>query len=314
MEKLIQANENELKLTRIDAEEKQRMVEELRTQLQEINARIGDINTAQESSKGTVLLLSIVSICILFFLLPLDEFESQLSTLTRDYAESKKEIVTLTEELRKYKDTAFELETERDRYAHESERHAKAAEEREKAVEKAVAEMATVKEQFADYKKRAEVELESTKQNVTALDGLSVELERSRGLTRQIESENGQLREGNRALAAKVEELQEDIEGKSSAPVAIILSLGLFACFISLAIICRFCNLFRSIYLFVHMFFYKSTLCTLTLCFLLTDSFYVWRDLITFRFWWSSVVAFVVVVVASAPVFPESSSSMACLG
>ena len=151
------------------------------------------------------------------FCLVADEFESQLSKLTRDYNESKKEILTLNEELLKYKDKSFELETERDRFARESERHAKVAEEREKVIEKLHSEMADVKEQFADYKKRIELELESTKQNVSAMDDLSVELERSRGQLRQMEADSNLVREENRSLAAKVEELQEDIEGMSAS-------------------------------------------------------------------------------------------------
>lgn len=49
---MIQANENELKLTRSDAEEKARLVEELRNQLKEVNQQISSINKAQEMNKG----------------------------------------------------------------------------------------------------------------------------------------------------------------------------------------------------------------------------------------------------------------------
>lgn len=52
VEKLVQANENELKLTRSDAEEKQRLVEELRTQLKELNQQVNTINQAQEMTRG----------------------------------------------------------------------------------------------------------------------------------------------------------------------------------------------------------------------------------------------------------------------
>ena len=171
--------------------------------------------------------------------------------MTREYNESKKEILTLNEELRKYKDKTFELEAERDRFARESERRQKEAEEREHTIEKTSTEMADVKEQFADYKKRIEVELESSKQNVLEMGDLSVELERSRGQARQMESENGLLREENRTLAAKVEELQEDIEGMSifgslwPLILASISTLGLLAmvmlCF---SILCFFAFLY----------------------------------------------------------------------
>ncbi len=52
VEKLVQANENELKLTRSDAEEKQRLVEELRTQLKELSQQVNTINQAQEMTRG----------------------------------------------------------------------------------------------------------------------------------------------------------------------------------------------------------------------------------------------------------------------
>ena len=52
VEKLMQANENELKLTRSDAEEKQRLVEELRTQLKELSQQVNTINQAQEMTRG----------------------------------------------------------------------------------------------------------------------------------------------------------------------------------------------------------------------------------------------------------------------
>lgn len=149
----------------------------------------------------------------MYFSLTLDEFQSELTKLTRELGESKKETLTLNEELRKSRDKAAELEAERDHHAKEAERHQKAIQEREKAIEKVVAEMGEVKEQFEDYKRRIEIELSATKQSVSAMDDLSVQLEKTKGHTRQMEAENNALREDNRNLVAKVEELQEDIEG-----------------------------------------------------------------------------------------------------
>lgn len=139
-----------------------------------------------------------------------------MTKLTRDLTEAKKETQTLSEELRKSRDKAAELEAERDHSARDAERHQKAVQEREKALEKAVAEMGEVKVQFEDYKRRIELELSATKQSVSAMDDLSVQLERTKGQTRQMETENSTLREDNRNLVAKVEELQEDIEGMCS--------------------------------------------------------------------------------------------------
>ncbi|KAJ6219103.1 hypothetical protein RDWZM_004915 [Blomia tropicalis] len=193
IEKLIQANENELKLTRSDAEEKQRLVDELRTQVKELNQQIGSISKAKEMSK--------------------DEYETQLSKVTREYNETKKEIAKLNEEVRKYKDTCFEIETERDRFQREAERQQKIAEEREKLVEKVHVEMADTKEKFQDERTKFEVELESRKQTSLVIDDLKVELERMKAQCRQMETENGSLKEENRILGTKVDELQEDIEG-----------------------------------------------------------------------------------------------------
>lgn len=62
---MIQANENELKLTRSDAEEKARIVEELRNQLKEVNQQINSIHKAQEMNKGsTFATLKTKLICI----------------------------------------------------------------------------------------------------------------------------------------------------------------------------------------------------------------------------------------------------------
>jgi len=143
----------------------------------------------------------------------LDEFESQLSNVNREHTESKKAILTLNEELRKYKDQCFELETERDRFQREAERNQNVVKEREELVEKVHSEMSDLKEQFADYKKKIEIELEASKQSGLALDTVSEDLLQSKNQCRQMEGANELLREENRALATKVEELQEDIEG-----------------------------------------------------------------------------------------------------
>ena len=62
VEKLVQANENELKLTRSDAEEKQRLVEELRTQLKELNQQVNTINQAQEMTRGLTTFFLLISL------------------------------------------------------------------------------------------------------------------------------------------------------------------------------------------------------------------------------------------------------------
>lgn len=149
-----------------------------------------------------------------------DEYETQLSKVTREYNETKKEIAKLNEEVRKYKDTCFEIETERDRFQREAERQQKIAEEREKLVEKVHVEMADTKEKFQDERTKFEVELESRKQTSLVIDDLKVELERTKAQCRQMETENGSLKEENRILGTKVDELQEDIEGMSSIFIA----------------------------------------------------------------------------------------------
>ena len=53
VEKLIQANENELKLTRSDCAEKQRQVEQFKSQLDEMKKKMASVSQAQESFKGS---------------------------------------------------------------------------------------------------------------------------------------------------------------------------------------------------------------------------------------------------------------------
>lgn len=52
VEKLIQANENELKLARSDCEEKQRAIDDLKIQLIDVNKNIVSLNEAQLKVKG----------------------------------------------------------------------------------------------------------------------------------------------------------------------------------------------------------------------------------------------------------------------
>lgn len=67
MEKLIQANENELKLTRIDCDDKQRVIDQLRLQLKEFNAKVDSLNEEQLLAKGTTAQTVCVSVTESFF-------------------------------------------------------------------------------------------------------------------------------------------------------------------------------------------------------------------------------------------------------
>lgn len=131
----------------------------------------------------------------------------------------RQQIDSLQDELQKFRNQCFEIEAGRDKFELEAERNQRLAEDREKLLEKANSELCSIKEQFDDYKKKCENDLDGLKQNNRNLDSLAVELERSRNKVQEMENVNQMLQEDNRTLSLKVEELREDIEGKCRVPL-----------------------------------------------------------------------------------------------
>lgn len=192
----------------------------------------------------------------------LEKYESQLSCSNSGYNELKQQVDTLTTELGKYKKLCFEIEAERDRHERDCERSQRIVQEREKLLEKVNLDLLNVKEQFEDYRRKADSELDCAKQTNHNMDHLAVELERNRNKIQEINSENQFLQQENHNLSAKVEELKEDIEGKLSRLEGELFEKELFYCFSSGYIFTPFwfsiCFVFFVLLFFIFVLFYLA--------------------------------------------------------
>ncbi|XP_075678945.1 uncharacterized protein LOC113790911 isoform X3 [Dermatophagoides pteronyssinus] len=193
VEKLIQANVNELKLTRSDNEEKQRLIDSLKVQLKDVRDELQQTYEQQGSLKG--------------------ELETRFTKSQKELAESKQKIVTLNEELSRLKNVSNEIENERNGFHNEIERLKCSCREHQSTIEKLDEQLNESKRKFDDYRNSVENQLlDSQRQDSEIISSLRLDLDESRKHCQTLDSENRLLREENASLAAKVRELQEDIE------------------------------------------------------------------------------------------------------
>ncbi|KAH7641035.1 cap-gly domain-containing linker protein 1-like [Dermatophagoides farinae] len=193
VEKLIQANLNELKLTRSDNEQKQRLVDDLKMQLKQLKDQMQQADRQQGSLK--------------------DELESQFMKSQKELAESRQKIVSLNDELSRLKNVLIEIENERDGYRNEIERLERSCCEHQLKIERLDEQLVESSRQFDDYRTRVENQFDSQRQNSTIISSLRTDLDGSNRKCQTLDDENRLLRGENASLASKVRELQEDIEG-----------------------------------------------------------------------------------------------------
>ncbi|XP_075589367.1 uncharacterized protein LOC124496137 isoform X2 [Dermatophagoides farinae] len=194
VEKLIQANLNELKLTRSDNEQKQRLVDDLKMQLKQLKDQMQQADRQQGSLK--------------------DELESQFMKSQKELAESRQKIVSLNDELSRLKNVLIEIENERDGYRNEIERLERSCCEHQLKIERLDEQLVESSRQFDDYRTRVENQFDSQRQNSTIISSLRTDLDGSNRKCQTLDDENRLLRGENASLASKVRELQEDIEEK----------------------------------------------------------------------------------------------------
>ncbi|XP_075589369.1 uncharacterized protein LOC124496137 isoform X3 [Dermatophagoides farinae] len=192
VEKLIQANLNELKLTRSDNEQKQRLVDDLKMQLKQLKDQMQQADRQQGSLK--------------------DELESQFMKSQKELAESRQKIVSLNDELSRLKNVLIEIENERDGYRNEIERLERSCCEHQLKIERLDEQLVESSRQFDDYRTRVENQFDSQRQNSTIISSLRTDLDGSNRKCQTLDDENRLLRGENASLASKVRELQEDIE------------------------------------------------------------------------------------------------------
>ncbi len=135
--------------------------------------------------------------------------------LERDYNLKEQDLEASHQELRKLRDIKFELELERDRYKRDSDRFEKTVDEKQQIIDNMRQDVIQMKEEFNNYRKDLEKQLETSKLSSVALNEIESDLGKQKAAYHEIEEENQSLRDDNRHLRQKVEELRDDIEGIS---------------------------------------------------------------------------------------------------
>lgn len=196
VEKRIQANENELKLTRLDGDEKRRVIDELRGQVRQLTEHIEKLMATKETARVAN--------------------EAEVTRLTREYNETRKEMTSAQQELDRWRQRAEQLEAQGEQHRRELHGYREMIAERDKKLEDKFGEMSQVREEFESEKRKLEGRLEATKATGVAIQDLATELQRAQAIIKQKEELNDRLVEENQSSLAKIDQLQEDIEGKVS--------------------------------------------------------------------------------------------------
>lgn len=157
------------------------------------------------------------------------ELETRFTKSQKELAESKQKIVTLNEELSRLKNVSNEIENERNGFHNEIERLKCSCREHQSTIEKLDEQLNESKRKFDDYRNSVENQLlDSQRQDSEIISSLRLDLDESRKHCQTLDSENRLLREENASLAAKVRELQEDIEGLFSFFVLFCFHISIF--------------------------------------------------------------------------------------
>lgn len=210
IEKLVQANENELRLTRSDNEEKQRQIDNLRQQLQESKIKLSEALANQNEMKGLHMAFKFFYIPFLKFL---DSLATKVNKANKDLAESKQKLVSQNAEVLRLTNNINELETERNNSNAEIRRLQLICDEHQSRADTLAEQLAESVRKFDDYKMRSQTELELHRTDSNLVNDLSINLDESRMKLISLQNENISLREEHSMLNRKVQELQDDIEG-----------------------------------------------------------------------------------------------------
>lgn len=195
VEKLIQANENELKLVHSECQDKQGLIEALRGQVKEANQRLAQADQAKTS-------LSV-------------EHEQALAKLKRDNGELKAELNNVRNELNILNDKRLVGELEQSEQVHEMERLKRLVLDKERTIETTRDELATVREQLDKFRLERESEVEGRKQSESLVAELNRHLDDAKASYRTLEADNQKLVQLNQGYMDKISELKDDIEGES---------------------------------------------------------------------------------------------------
>lgn len=213
VEKRIQANENELKLTRLDAEEKQRVIDELRTQVRQLGEHIEKLMSTKETARTT--------------------FEADVARLTKEFNDSKKEVATAQQELARWQQRAQQLEAEGEQHRREVEDYRRMITERDQKLEAKFGEIGQAREEFENQRRQLEAKLEASKATGVAIEDLAGELQRAQTALKDRDETNGRLAEENQACRAKIDQLQEDIEGMRTSCLVLVIVFVLLLVYLS---------------------------------------------------------------------------------